>query len=129
MNVRAAVTWLVLCVTAVPVAARGVFEAGGFDCTLGESPGTRVRIAGLDPAHDRAAVAEDTLAARDSQVIRTESGITLVTPGAGGSLVFTTIFAGPAESSGYDAVQSRHLTAMTGIPQLGQRVGSCRALP
>ena len=85
-----------------------------------------MHIVGLEPAHDHATLAEDRLAPRPVQVIRTESGLTLVTPVAGGSLVFTTLFDGPSEAADDDAVQSRHLSAMTGIPQVAQQVGRCR---
>ncbi len=60
-----------------------------------------------------------------AEIITTESGLTFIEHAATGSLIFTTVFAGPPEETEFYAVQSRHLTVMTGIPQLAQRVGTC----
>ena len=58
-------------------------------------------------------------------LIETESGLTFIAHGVTGSLIFTTVFEGPEEDRTYFAVQSRHLTVMTGIPQPSQSVGTC----
>ena len=60
-----------------------------------------------------------------AEIITTESGLTFIERAATGSLIFTTVFAGPPKEAEFYAVQSRHLTVMTGIPQLAQRVGTC----
>lgn len=56
----------------------------------------------------------------------TVSGITFIEGTGTGSLIFTTVFADTAGSDEFFAVQSRHMTVMTGVPQPSQHYGTCK---
>jgi len=103
--------------------------ATALECRLGEDAGWVVRVTGIDRRAGTADLSEDGTAAKPSTLLATESGLTFVTLATAGSLIFTTVFAGPPEETEYYAVQSRHMTVMTGIPQLGQQAGVCTLHP
>jgi hypothetical protein len=99
------------------------------NCEFGE-PGTdaaqsALAIRDINPTALTAKLRERSSLEHAAELIITESGLTFIEHAATGSLIFTTVFAGPPEETEFYAVQSRHLTMMTGIPQLAQRVGIC----
>lgn len=124
---RAAPAWLLLCAVASQAHATTLGSARAFTCSLGDAPRWEIALTGIDRARGTAALVEAGTTPKPATLLATESGLTFIAEAAAGSLIFTTIFAGPPGEPEFYAVQSRHMTVMTGIPQLGQQAGTCRA--
>ena len=132
MNRRLAFTFALVCSAGAALAAPApnpLWMAKALSCNF-SAPATPaaelvVTIRRINLRAHTATLSERAGGKHAAEIIATESGLTFIEHAATGSLVFTTVFAGPPEETEFYAVQSRHLTVMTGIPQLAQRVGIC----
>ena len=132
MNRRLAFTFSLVCSVSSTLAApvpNPLWMANDLSCNFSslETPAAElvVTIRSINLRAHTAKLSERSSGEHVAEIITTESGLTFIEHAATGSLIFTTVFAGPPEETELYAVQSRHLTVMTGIPQLAQRVGTC----
>ena len=119
----------------IPVAhaatpARALLESSSLQCEFNRQRppvrrGSVAHFRAIDHARHTAEMRADNANTEHVEIIETESGLTFIAHGATGSLIFTTVFEGPEQDGTYFAVQSRHLTVMTGVPQPSQWVGTC----
>ncbi len=127
-NPRAVGIWLV-CALSLPALASTTPTA--YMCDFESlKPGhatERIEVHEINRETQRAVLRDELAPPRDVAVLTSPAAITFIENEESGRLVFTTIFASPPDDPTLDAVQSRHLTVMTGMPQPSQRVGSCRA--
>lgn len=95
-----------------PVSPQDAFT---FDSLDGAGHAARLHHTGMPPAK--------------VWMLATPTTLSFVATTTQGSVIVTTVFDAPDPTTPLLLVQSRHLTGMTGIPQVAQRTGECRPRP